>query len=61
MEELKKGPLTKETASERLDAMLWECIDCLAVYPRAKIDPRTWRHLLIYAPVRIVVWTDEGS
>ena len=39
-----------EKAGAYLDARLWEFIDMAAAWPEAKPDPRTWEHLLVYAP-----------
>lgn len=41
-----------EQASEFIEKMLWEVIDVSAMFPRAKPDPRTWEHLMVYAPKR---------
>ena len=51
-----------EKASAYLDARLWEFIDMAAAWPQAKPDPRTWGHVLVYAPKRQeqepVAWAD---
>jgi hypothetical protein len=47
------GPIdSAEKASAYLDARLWEFIDMAAAWPEATPDPRTWGHVLVYAPKR---------
>lgn len=45
-----ESPMTVSNADERISEMLMECADRLGNFPRATIDPRSWRHLLVYAP-----------
>lgn len=37
-------------ASSFIESRLWEAIDMHGMFPRAAIDPRTWKHLSVYAP-----------
>lgn len=37
-------------ASQFLEERLWEFIDMAAKFPHAKPDPRTWAHVMVYAP-----------
>jgi hypothetical protein len=39
-----------EKAGAYMDARLWEFIDMAAAWPQAKPDPRTWGHVMVYAP-----------
>ncbi len=39
-----------EQASAYLEARLWEFIDMAGMWPKAKPDPRTWAHVMVYAP-----------
>lgn len=39
-----------EKAGAFMEARLWEFIDMAAVWLEAKPDPRTWAHVMIYAP-----------
>ena len=48
-----KEPLvinSQEKASEFIEKTLWEVIDVAAMFPKAKPDPRTWEHLMVYSP-----------
>jgi len=44
------GPMTDENCGQRISDMLMECAERLGNFPRAKVDPRAWGHLLVYAP-----------
>jgi hypothetical protein len=50
---------SKEKASEFIEKTLWEVIDVAAMFPKAKPDPRTWEHLMAYAPQRQPLKLDE--
>jgi hypothetical protein len=50
--------LSDENAGERITDMLMECAERLGNFPRAKIDPRAWQHLLVYAPAASLPWGD---
>lgn len=39
-----------EKAGAYMDARLWEFIDMAAAWPKASPDPRTWNHVVVYAP-----------
>ena len=39
-----------EKAGAYMDAKLWEFIDMAAAFPTAQPDPRTWGHVMVYAP-----------
>lgn len=52
------GINSDKQASEFIEKILWEVIDVLAMFPRAKTDPQTWEHLMVYAPQREPL-TDE--
>ena len=39
-----------EKAGAYMDARLWEFIDMAAAWPKASPDPRTWDHVMVYAP-----------
>lgn len=41
---------SNEKAGAYMDARLWEFIDMAAAWPEARPDPRTWDHVLVYAP-----------
>lgn len=48
-----KEPLvinSQEKASEFIEKTLWEVIDVAAMFPKAKPNPRTWEHLMVYSP-----------
>lgn len=48
-----KDPLvinSQEKASEFIEKTLWEVIDVAAMFPKAKPNPRTWEHLMVYSP-----------
>jgi len=42
--------VTTDNAKIELEKRAWELIDLLAVFFGDSIDPRTWNHLLVYAP-----------
>lgn len=39
-----------EKAGAYMEARLWEFIDMAAAWPKASPDPRTWNHVMVYAP-----------
>lgn len=39
-----------EKAGAYMEARLWEFIDMAAAWPKASPDPRTWDHVMVYAP-----------
>ena len=39
-----------EKAGAYMEARLWEFIDMAAAWPEASPDPRTWAHVMVYAP-----------
>jgi len=41
---------SNEKAGAYMDARLWEFIDMAAAWPKASPDPRTWDHVMVYAP-----------
>jgi hypothetical protein len=41
---------SNEKAGAYMDARLWEFIDMAAAWPKASPDPRTWNHVMVYAP-----------
>ncbi len=41
---------SNEKAGAYMDARLWEFIDMAAAWPKASPDPRTWNHVVVYAP-----------
>lgn len=50
---LLSGPMTEENAGQRIAEMLMECAERLGNFPQAKVDPRAWQHLLVYAPAGV--------
>ena len=49
----KRAPImTDYEAAAYFERVLWEFIDVAAVFPRAKPDPKTWSHVMAYAPIR---------
>lgn len=42
--------LEDEVAGAEAARLMGELVDLLASHPRAPVDPRAWRQLLIYAP-----------
>ena len=47
-----------EKASAHMEKALWEFIDTASMFPLAKPDPRTWPHVMAFAPQRQPL-TDE--
>lgn len=43
--------VTKETAEAYLEETLWDFIEISGNFPSIKTDPRTWEHVMVYAPV----------
>ena len=41
---------SEEKAGAYMEARLWEFIDMAAAWPKASPDPRTWDHVMVYAP-----------
>ena len=41
---------SEEKAGAYMEARLWEFIDMAAAWPKARPDPRTWDHVMVYAP-----------
>ena len=41
---------SNEKAGAYMEARLWEFIDMAAAWPKASPDPRTWDHVMVYAP-----------
>ena len=41
---------SEEKAGAYMEARLWEFIDMAAAWPKASPDPRTWDHVVVYAP-----------
>lgn len=50
--EAKSLCVTKENAKEYLEALLWDFIDTSGKFPNVSTDPRTWDHVMVYAPVK---------
>lgn len=48
-----------EKANSYMEARLWEFIDIAAAWPKAKPNPRTWSHLMVYAPQRQSLTEEE--
>lgn len=45
--------ITKENAKEFLEETLWDFIETSGNFPDIKTDPRTWEHVMVYAPIAI--------
>ena len=43
---------TDDMASAYLEKHLWKVIDMAGMWPKAKIDTRTWQHAMVYAPTQ---------
>lgn len=41
---------SEEKAGAYMEERLWEFIDMAAAWPKASPDPRTWDHVVVYAP-----------
>ena len=41
---------SEEKAGAYMEARLWEFIDMAAAWPKTSPDPRTWDHVMVYAP-----------
>jgi hypothetical protein len=41
----------QEPVADRLERLLWEYIDLQAAHPEHRPNPKTWHHLMIYAPL----------
>lgn len=41
----------QEPVADRLERLLWEYIDLQAAHPEHKPNPKTWPHLMTYAPL----------
>lgn len=41
-----------EKASAHMEKALWDFIDTASMFPLAKPDPRTWPHVMVFAPQR---------
>jgi hypothetical protein len=53
----------QEPVADRLERLLWKYIDLQAAHPEHKPNPKTWPHLMTYAPLPVqrkwVGLTDE--
>jgi hypothetical protein len=45
--------LTEENCGAVLSDMLMECAERLGNFPEAQVDERAWKHILMYAPIRL--------
>ena len=43
----------QEPVADRLERLLWEYIDLQAAHPEHKPNPKTWPHLMTYAPLPV--------
>jgi len=50
---------TEDMASAYLEKHLWKVIDMAGMWPKAKIDTRTWQHAMVYAPTQPALSDDE--
>jgi hypothetical protein len=41
----------QEPVADRLERLLWEYIDLQAAHPEHRPNPKTWHHLMTYAPL----------
>jgi hypothetical protein len=44
------GRPVREPVADRLERLLWEYIDLQAAHPEHRPNPKTWPHLMAYAP-----------
>jgi hypothetical protein len=52
--------ITKENAKEYLEELLWDFIGTSGNFPEIATDPRTWQHVMVYAPATPAI-QQEGA
>ena len=49
-----REPITEENCNKIIASMLMECAERLGNFPKTKINPKVWDHVIVYIPIDIL-------